>query len=190
MCPLQFASMVRKAGNLGFSFPGNVCSLSKIFEFWEKYQLFVHKTDRSLWRNLEAQGFFSKFLMGGLKIFGPRQGPTATKSAGGELAKKSNWSQNCPLNAKLGHFFAIFKHEIQLFQVLLSLKVVKFDTKMYLNFSNFWGRTSAGEAQALVQKQGQVSDGGGLTKFLPDGGPSVSPGKKTLVWAFCTQNWS
>ena len=41
-------------------------------------------------------------------------------------------------------FFGHFKHEIQLFKVLLSLEVVNFDTKMYLNFSNFRGRTSAG----------------------------------------------
>ena len=61
----------------------------------------------------------------------------------------------------------------------MSLKVVKFDTKMYLNFSNFQGRTSAGGGQALVQKRGQVSDGG-LTKFSPDGGPP-SPQKKTLI---------
>ena len=45
--------------------------------------------------------------------------------------------------------------------VLLSLKVVKFDTKMYSNFSNFGGRTSAwGGGQALVQKRGHVSDRG------------------------------
>ena len=39
-----------------------------------------------------------------------------------------------------------------------------------------------GGGQALVQKRGQVSDGGGnLTKFLPDGGdPPVSPREKTL----------
>ena len=53
------------------------------------------------------QGFFSKFLMGrggGLKIFGPR-GPTETKSdGGGNLRKKSDWSQNCPTYAKLGNF--------------------------------------------------------------------------------------
>ena len=77
---------------------------------------------------------------GGLEIFGPRRSPMG----GGDLRKKSDWSQNCPLNAKLGLFFCYFKHEIQLFKVLLSLKVVKFDTKMYLNFSNFRGRTSAG----------------------------------------------
>ena len=35
--------------------------------------------------------------------------------------------------------FCYFKHEIRLFKVLLSLKVVKFDTKMYLDFSNFRG---------------------------------------------------
>ena len=64
----------------------------------------------------------------------------------------------------------------------MSLKVVKFDTKMNLNFSNFRGRTSAGGGgggQALVQKWEQVLDGG-LTTFLPDGGPPVPPRKKTL----------
>ena len=62
--------------------------------------------------------------------------------------------------------------------VLMSLKAVKFDTKMYLNFSNFRRQTSAG-GQALVQKRGQVSDGG-LTKFLPEGGPpSPTPREKT-----------
>ena len=52
----------------------------------------------------------------------------------------------------------------------MSLKVTKFDTKNVLNFSNFRGRTSAaagGGEQALVQKRGQVSDGG-LTKFSPE----------------------
>ena len=55
------------------------------------------------------QGFFSKFLMGGgLKIFGPHRSPTGTKSdGGGDLRKKSDWSLNCPLSAKLGNFFAI-----------------------------------------------------------------------------------
>ena len=42
----------------------------------------------------------------------------------------------------------------------MSLTVVKFDTKMYLNFSNFRGQTLAGGGQALVQKWGQVSDVG------------------------------
>ena len=60
----------------------------------------------------------------------------------------------------------------------MCLKVVQFDTKMYLNFSNFRGQTSAGGGQALVQKRGQVSDGGGgLAKFLPDGGTPVPPRK-------------
>ena len=69
----------------------------------------------------------------------------------------------------------------------MSLKVVKFDTKMYLNFSNFRGRTLAGEGQALVQKRGQVSDGGGgIGKiFAGWGDPPVPPPppprkKKTL----------
>ena len=47
---------------------------------------------------------------------------------------------------------------------------------MYSNFSNFQGQTSAGGGeQALVQKQGQVSDGGGgIGKiFARWGGPPV-----------------
>ena len=64
-------------------------------------------------------------------------------------------------------------------KVLLSLKVVKFDTKMYLKFSHFWGQTSAGRGQALVQKRGQVSDGG-LTTFLLDGGPLLPPRKNPV----------
>ena len=65
----------------------------------------------------------------------------------------------------------------------MSLKVVKFDTKMYLNFSNFRGRTSAGGGQALVQKRGQVSDGGGdCQNFRRMGGDPQSPQeKKTLL---------
>ena len=89
---------------------------------------------------------------------GPQRGQSWM---GGELAKKN------PTEAKTAHLmlnlsmFCYFKHEIQLFKVLLSFKVVKFDTKMYLNFSNFQGQTLAGGGeQAVVQKWGQVSDVG------------------------------
>ena len=97
---------------------------------------------------------------GGLKIFRPCRGPTGTKSDGGGGTCKKN-----PTEAETAHLmqnkaiFCYFKHEIQLFKVLLSLKVVKFDTKMYLNFSNFRGRTSAG-GTSFDPKQGQLSDGG------------------------------
>ena len=67
----------------------------------------------------------------------------------------------------------------------MSLKVVKFNTKMYLNFSNFRGRTLAGGGQALVQKQGQVSDGGIDKIFTGWGDP---PGEKNPVpngWQNC-----
>ena len=57
----------------------------------------------------------------------------------------------------------------------MSLKLVKFDTKMYLNFSNFQGQTSAGGGQALVQKRGQVSDGGDWQNFCRMGGPPPVP---------------
>ena len=54
----------------------------------------------------------------------------------------------------------------------------KFDTKMYLNFSSFRGRTSAGGGgQVSVQKRGQVSDGGDWQHFCRMGGPLVPPGK-------------
>ena len=59
--------------------------------------------------------------------------------------------------------FCYFKHEIQLFKVLLSLKGVKFDTKIYFNFFKFLGTNlggGGGGGQALVQKWGQVLDGG------------------------------
>ena len=96
--------------------------------------------------------------------------------------KKSDWSQNCPLNAKLGHF-CYFKHEIQLFKVLLNLKVFKFDTKMHLNLSNFQGRTSAGGGKSLGPKMGTSVGWGGFTIFLPDGGPQ-SPQEKTCKVLF------
>ena len=44
-----------------------------------------------------AQGFFSKFLMGGLKIFGPHRSPTGTKSDGGRgLTKKIRLKPKLP----------------------------------------------------------------------------------------------
>ena len=60
--------------------------------------------------------------------------------------------------ALLGFFSKFLMGGTQNFRfpsVLLSLKVVKFDTQIYPNFSNFLGG-----GQALVQKWGQVLDGG------------------------------
>ena len=68
--------------------------------------------------------------------------------------------------------FCYFKHEIQLFKVLLSFKVVNFDTQMYLNFQIFrdelrlWGTS-------LGLKMGTSVRWGELAKFSPDGGPPV-----------------
>ena len=47
---------------------------------------------------LRNPGFFSKFLMGGLKIFGPRRSPTEMKSdgGGGGLAKKIRLKPKLP----------------------------------------------------------------------------------------------
>ena len=54
---------------------------------------------------------------------------------------------------------------------------------MYLNFSNFRERTSAGGGTSLGPKMGTSVGWGGLAKFSPDGGeppvpPSPPPGKK------------
>ena len=43
-------------------------------------------------KNCSMQGFFSKVLMGGLKIFGPHRSPMGTKSDGG-LAKTAHLMQ-------------------------------------------------------------------------------------------------
>ena len=97
---------------------------------------------------------------GGLNIFCPRRSLTGTKSDGGGTCEKN------PTEAETAHLMhnkaisCYFKHEIQLFKVLMSLKVVKFDTKMYQIFQFFWDEPQRGGGQALVQKLGQVSDGG------------------------------
>ena len=79
--------------------------------------------------------------------------------------------------------FRCFGHEIQLFKVVSSLKVVRIYVKMYLNFQNFQGQMSGGGGQALVGKWGRVPDGGGIDQiFVNWGDPPVPPptGKKNL----------
>ena len=118
--------------------------------------------------------FSLNFWWGGLKVFGPRQSPTGTKWDGGDLRKKSDWSQNCPPNAKIRPFFATLSTNT------FELKSSQIRHKNVFKFFKFSGTNLGGGEQALVQKRGQVSDGGRLTKFLPDGGPPVPPGKKPL----------
>ena len=55
---------------------------------------------------------------------------------------------------------------------------------MYLNFSIFRGRTSAGGWTSLGPKMGTSVGWGGLTIFLPDG---QSPQEKNpLMWTYIT----
>ena len=64
----------------------------------------------------------------------------------------------------------------------MSLKVVKFDTKMYLNFSNFRDEPRLGGDKPW-SKNGdkcQMGGGGELAKFSPDGGTPSPPQEKTL----------
>ena len=59
--------------------------------------------------------FSLNFWWGGLKIFGPHRSPTGTKSdGGGDLRKKSDWSQNCPLKGVL-HLWALFLKTLCIF---------------------------------------------------------------------------
>ena len=109
--------------------------------------------------------FSLNFWQGGTsKFFVPESG------GGGDL-QKSDWSRNCPPNAKHRPFFAILSMTIQLFKVLLSLKVLKFDTKMYLKFSNFRGRRGGGE----------TSLGPKTWDKCRMGGPPRPPGKKPCM---------
>ena len=66
----------------------------------------------------------------------------------------------------------------------LSLKVVKFDTKMYLNFFKFSG-TNLGWGDKPWSKNRDKCRLGGLTKFLPDEGTPSPPRKKTLFKCVC-----
>ena len=108
---------------------------------------------------------------------GPRRG--RSRMGGGGTCEKNLTEAKTAHLMQNKAIFCYSKHEIQLFKVLLSWKVVKFDTKMYSNFSNFRGWTSAGGGQALVQKRGQVSDGGDWQNFRRMGGtPPVPPQEK------------
>ena len=122
----------------------------------------------------------ARLLMGGPQNFSSPSVPSGDKVGWGGLAKKSDWSWNCPPNAKLGHF-CYFKHvfKIQLFKVPLSLKVVKFNSKMHLNFSNIWGWTSAGGDKPWSKNGDKCRWGGGRDwQNFCQMGPPVPPGKK------------
>ena len=118
------------------------------------------------------------FWWGGLKIFGPRRRPTGTKSDGGTCEKNPTEAITAHLMQNLV-IFCYFKHEIQLFKVLLSLKV-KFDTKMYLIFSNFQGRTSDGGGTSLGPKTGTSVGWGDWQNFRWMGDPQSPLGKNLL----------
>ena len=69
----------------------------KFVKFWI-FIMECHECVHYAWYTItwmSIQGFFSKLLMGELKIFGPRRFPTGTKSdgGGGTCKKKSDWSQ-------------------------------------------------------------------------------------------------
>ena len=99
-------------------------------------------------------------------------------------ACKKNPTEAKTANAKLGHF-CYFKHEIQLFKVLLSLKIVKFDTKMYLNFSNFRGQTLAGGDMLWSKNGNKCWMGRGIDKIFAGWGTPCPPRKTTCLSKGC-----
>ena len=95
---------------------------------------------------------------------------------GADLRKKN------PTEAKTAHLmqnnaiFAISSMKYSFLKVLLSLKVVKFDTKMYLDEPR-----RGGGGDKPWSKNWDKCRMGGLTKFSPDGGsdPQFPQEKKT-----------
>ena len=109
---------------------------------------------------------------------GPRQSPTGTKSdgGGGTCKKKIRLKPKLPTSCKIRPFFAILSMKYSfLLKVLLSLKVVKFDTKNVFKFFIFLGTNLGWGGQTLVQKRGQVSDRGGIGKIFAGWGEPPSP---------------
>ena len=101
---------------------------------------------------------------------------------GGELAKKNLTEAKTVHLMQNQAIFCYSKHEIQLFKVLLSSKVVKFDTKMYLNFSNFQRRTDRrGGGDKPWSKNGDKCRMGGIDKIFAGWGPQEKkkPDKKS-----------
>ena len=62
----------------------------------------------------------------------------------------------------------------------MSLKVVKFDPKMYLDFSIFGGRTSAGGDKPWSKNGDKCRMGGDCQNFCQMGDPESPPTKKIL----------
>ena len=114
--------------------------------------------------------------MGDLKIFGPCWSPTGTKSDGGGLAKKSDWSRNCPPNAKLGHFLLFYAWNTA-FQGTFELKSSQIWHKTVFKFFKF-SETNLGWGDKPWSKIGDKCRMGGLTKFSLDGGTPQSPREK------------
>ena len=67
----------------------------------------------------------------------------------------------------------------------MSLKVVKFDTKMYLNFSNFRGQTSAGGDKPWSKNGDKCRMRGGIGNIFAGLGDPQSPQEKTLGVGSC-----
>ena len=120
-----------------------------------------------------AQGFSLNFWWGGTQNYWSPLVPWG----GGDLQKNLTEAKTSHLMQNLA-IFCYFEHEIQLFKVLLSLKVVKFDTKMYLNFSNFRGWTSAGGTN-LGLKMGTSVGWGDWQTFRRMGEPPVPQEKNS-----------
>ena len=136
-----------------------------------------------------CQGFFSKFLMGGDSKFsvpvGPRWG--RSRMGGGDLRKKSDWSQNCPLNAKLAHFLLFWAWNTA-FKCTFQLKSGQIWHKNVFKFFKFSGTNLGWGGDKPWSKNGDKCQMGGIGKiFAGWGGPPQSPpGKKPCMHVQCT----
>ena len=103
---------------------------------------------------------------------GPWQG--RSRMGGGDLQKKSDWSQNCPINAKLGHFIAFYS--------TFELKSSQIWHKNVFKFFKFSGTNLGWGGTSLGPKTGtSVGWGGDWQNFRRMGGTPQSLQEKTLL---------
>ena len=115
--------------------------------------------------------------MGGDSKFSVPVGPRRGQSRMGEnLRKKSDWSQNCLLNAKLGHFYLSMKYSFLRYFWVTRLRQIW--QKNVFKFVKFSGMNLGWGGDKHWSKNWDMCRMGELAKFLPDGGPPRPPGKK------------
>ena len=127
---------------------------------------------------LPLRVFSLNFWWGGPQIFWSPSVPDGDEVGwgGGNLAKKSDWSPNCTLNAKSDHFFAILSMKYSFSQIW---------HKNVFKFFKFSGTNLGGGGTSLGPKTGTSVGWGDWQNFCQMGGPPSPPRKKTLSGYEC-----